>query len=193
MQTTTRDPVALPQLDVRALARRAAVPGAVAALAAGALMVAGGPLQAFAGALDRALAADPRWVVAAACFELLSFTGYVALLWLVAGRATRRIDARRAVEVTLAGAAATRLLPTAGAGGAALTLWAIARTGLGRRRGGHVLLTLLVLLYSLFLLAIALSGAAIAFGLGTGPGHVAVGAVAAVAATVGIVASAVLG
>src|SRR5437763_3890727 len=120
---------ALPQLDVRALARRAAVPAAVAAAASIAVVVAGGPLRAFEHALHRALAADARWVVAGAAFELASFAGYVALLWLVAGRAHARIDARRAVEVTLGGAAATRLLPTAGAGGAALTLWALRRTG----------------------------------------------------------------
>ncbi|HEY3190224.1 MAG TPA: hypothetical protein VGJ70_22220, partial [Solirubrobacteraceae bacterium] len=110
-----QDPVpaefALPAVDVRGLLRRAALPGALVVAAAGALLVAGGPAQAFADALDRALSADPQWVAAGAVFELLSFAGYVALLWLVAGRATRRIDARRAVEVTLGGAAATRLLP----------------------------------------------------------------------------------
>ncbi len=74
---------------------------------------------------------DPRWVVAAAAFELLSFAGYVALLWLVAGRATKRMGIRESVEVTLGGAAATRLLPTAGVGGAALTLWALRKTGMG--------------------------------------------------------------
>src|SRR3954471_15684169 len=63
---------AIPALDVRALARRAAVPGAVAVVAVAAVVIAGGPLQAFADALRRALDADPRWVGAAAIFELLS-------------------------------------------------------------------------------------------------------------------------
>ena len=194
MQTTARDPVALPELEVRALARRAALPAALVAAAATALVVAGGPLQAFAGALDRALAADPRWVVAAACFELLSFVGYVALLWLVAGRATRRIDARRALEVTLGGAAATRLLPTAGAGGAALTLWALRRTGMGGREAARTLLTFLVLLYAVFLGAIAVSGAVIALGLSRGThGHVTLSAIPAAAATVAIVLALALG
>src|SRR4051794_21881517 len=79
---------ALPALDVRALARRAAVPGALAAVAATAVVIAGGPLHAFADALGRALDADPRWVAGAAAFELLSFVGYVALLWLVGSRPT---------------------------------------------------------------------------------------------------------
>src|SRR5205814_7671855 len=101
----------LPELDLRGALRRAALPAAVLAAAATAVIVAGGPLRAFAHALDRALAADPRWVAAAAAFEVVSFGGYVLLLWAVAGRATARIDARRAMEVTLGGAAATRLLP----------------------------------------------------------------------------------
>ena len=52
-----------------------------------------------------------------------------------------------------------------------MTLWAIARTGSGARRGGQVLLTFLTLLYSVFLAGIALSGAAIAVGLGGDTGH----------------------
>ena len=194
MQTTAQDPVALPQLDVRALARRAAVPAALVAAGATALVVAGGPLQAFADALDRALAADPRWVVVAAGFELLSFAGYVALLWLVAGRATRRIDARRAVEVTLGGAAATRLLPTAGAGGAALTLWALRRTGMGGRAAARTLLTFLVLLYAVFLAAIVVSGASIALGVSGGAqDHVTLSAVPAAVASAGILVALALG
>src|SRR4051794_15379820 len=93
----------LAEFDLRGAVRRAALPAAGVVAAAAALVVAGGPLRAFAHALDRALGADPRWVVAGAAFEIVSFAGYVLLLWAVAGRATRRIDARRAMEVTLGG------------------------------------------------------------------------------------------
>ena len=117
-------------VDVRALARRAAPFAALAAVAVAVLLVAGGPLQAFADALRRAASASPGWVAAAAAFEVLSFAGYVLLLWLVGGRATRKIGLRESVHMTLGGAAATRLLPTAGVGGAALTLWALRRAGL---------------------------------------------------------------
>jgi hypothetical protein len=74
--------------------------------------------------------------------ELLSFSGHVALLWLVGGRATPRL------QVTLGGAAATRLRPTVGVGGAALTLWALHRTGLGARAATRTLLTFVVVLYA---------------------------------------------
>jgi uncharacterized membrane protein YbhN (UPF0104 family) len=156
---------ALPAFDVRGVARRAAVPAALAAAAAAAIIVARGPLEAFADAFHRALEADPRWVVIAAVSELLSFGGYIALLWLVGGRATERLGLRESTQVTLGGAAATRLLPTAGVGGAALTLWALRRTAMGSRRATQTLMTFLITLYSVFLVGIIASGAALALGL----------------------------
>jgi uncharacterized membrane protein YbhN (UPF0104 family) len=118
--------------------------------------------------MRRALAADPVWVVAAAAFELLSFGGYILLLWLVGSRASARIGLRESAEITLGGAAATRLLPTAGAGGAAMTLWALRRSGMGTRRAGSTLLTFLVLVYAVFLGSLAVSGTVLALN-GTGP------------------------
>jgi uncharacterized membrane protein YbhN (UPF0104 family) len=179
---------ALPALDAHWLARRAVLPAAAAAVAAVALVVAHGPLRGFADALGRALDADPRWVAAATVFELLSFGGYVALLWLVGGRATPRLGLRESVQVTLAGAAATRLLPTAGVGGAALTLWALRRAGLGARAATRTLLAFLVVLYSVFLGALAAAGALLAVGLAHGDGPLALSAVPAGSAALAIAA-----
>src|SRR3954452_14226122 len=177
---------AIPALDVRALARRAAVPALLAAVATAAIVIAGGPLQAFADAIGRALDADPRWVAAGAAFELTSFAGYVSLLWLVGSRATHRLGFRASAQVTLGGAAATRLLPTGGVGGAALTIWAFRRAGLGARGATRTLLAFLVTLYSVFFGAIALSGGAIALGLVHADGPLALSAIPAAAATAGI-------
>jgi len=177
----------LPRLDLRALARRAALPVALLAAAVLAFVVAGGKLQAFADALARALDADPRWVAAAAAFELLSFAGYVGLLWLVGRRASARLGLRESAQVTLGGAAATRLLPTAGVGGAALTLWALRRAGLGSGGAARTLLTFLVLLYAVFVGAIAAAGGALALGAAPGDGPLALSAVPAVAATLALV------
>jgi uncharacterized membrane protein YbhN (UPF0104 family) len=184
---------AVPAFDVRAFARRAAVPAGLAAVAAAAIVVAGGPLHAFAHALRRALDADPRWVIGGAVFELLSFAGYVALFWLVGSRATTRLGLRESTQVTLGGAAATRLLPTAGVGGAAMTLWALRRAGLGSRGATRTLLGFLIVLYSVFLAAIAASGGLIALGLAHGDGPLALSAIPAGAATLAIVAGLALG
>ena len=170
----------------RAMARRAAVPAAVAIVAVAAIIAAGGPVREFAHAFGRALDADPRWVVAAAIFEILSFVGYVSLLWLVGSRTSDRLDFRASTQITLGGAAATRLLPTGGVGGAALTIWSFRRAGLGARGATRTLLSFLVLLYSVFLTSIALAGGAIALGLVDAHGPLALSAVPATAAALAI-------
>jgi putative heme transporter len=179
---------ALPALGMRALARRALVPIAVVVVAAVVAVMAGGPLRAFADALSRALDADPRWVAAAAVLEVLSFGGYVALLWLVGARATPRLGLRASAQVTLGGAAATRLLPTAGVGGAALTMWALLRAGLGARAATRTLLAFLAVLYSVFLGAIAGAGALLALGIAPGDGPLALSALPAAGAALAIAA-----
>ena len=183
---TPADDLALPTLDLRALARRAAVPAAVAIVAIVAIIAAGGPVREFAHAFGRALDADPRWVVAAAIFEILSFVGYVSLLWLVGSRASDRLDFRASTQITLGGAAATRLLPTGGVGGAALTIFSFRRAGLGTRGATRTLLSFLVLLYSVFLTSIALAGGAIALGLVDAHGPLALSAAPALGAALAI-------
>jgi uncharacterized membrane protein YbhN (UPF0104 family) len=137
-----------------------------AALTAGALVAVAAPrvLSTFGDALVRAVHADPAWVVAGIAFELASFTGYIALFWHVAGRTTRRIGLRASAEISLAGTAATRLLPTAGAGGAALTFWSLRRAGQDNRTATGTLLAFLVVLYSVFLGSIVVAGTLLATG-----------------------------
>ena len=173
---------ALPALDLRALARRATLPAALAVVAVVAFVVAGGPLQAFADALSRALDADPRWIAAAVVFELLSFVGYVVLLWLVGRRASGRLGLRESAEVSLGGAAATRLLPTGGVGGAALTIWAFRRAGLDGQAATRTLLAFLFVLYSVFLVSIAVAGGLLALGIAPGGGPLALTAIPAIGA-----------
>jgi uncharacterized membrane protein YbhN (UPF0104 family) len=138
-------------------------------------------------ALGRALDADARWVAAAAVFELLSFTGYIALLWLVARRATARMGLRASTQMTLGGAAATRLLPAGGLGGIAMTIWALRRAGLSTRDATQTLLAFLVVLYSVFLAMIVVAGGLLALGLSGGDGPLVLSAVPATAAGLTIV------
>ncbi|MEA2168938.1 MAG: hypothetical protein QOF76_2238 [Solirubrobacteraceae bacterium] len=137
--------------------RRLRVPALILAAVVTIAIVVGGPAQHFLDALGRVVSADPRWAIAAAVFEALSFAGYIALLWHVAG--SERFGLRESYRTTMAGAAATRLLPTAGAGGAALTLWVLRKAG---HSASRTLLTFLVLLYSVFLVAILGAGLAAA-------------------------------
>ena len=100
---------------------------------------------------------------------------------------------RESVEVTLGGAAATRLMPTGGVGGAALTLWALRRSGLEARHAGRTLLTFLVVLYAVFLGAIAVAGTLLALGAAGAHGPLALTAVPAALAATGIAIPLVLG
>jgi len=172
----------LPTLDVRRIARRIALPALLAGAAAAALLILGGSVHQFAHALLRGLGLSPAWAAAAIAFECISLAGYVALLSLVAGRATSRIGTRESAEIALAGAGATRLLPTAGAGGLALAVWALRRAGLRPVRATQTLLTFLVVLYSVFLGAIVLAGGALALGMVRASGPAALGAIPALAA-----------
>jgi uncharacterized membrane protein YbhN (UPF0104 family) len=188
-QTVTGPPVSLPTIDLRATARRLVVPAAIAVVAVAAMFVLGGHVRAFADALVRGLDVSPVWAVAAVLFEAASLAGYVLLLSLVAGRATPRVGTRESAEITLAGAAVTRLLPTAGAGGIALALWALRRAGLAAGAATRTLLAFLVLLYSVFLGSIVLAGGALALGLAHGGGPEALSAIPAAVAAAGIAAA----
>ncbi|HEX2087874.1 MAG TPA: YbhN family protein [Solirubrobacteraceae bacterium] len=158
----------LPRID----GRKAAVLGALA-VAALVLVLTTGPGAELASAFDRAASADWRWAALGIVFEALAFAGYATLFWHVAGRAAPGLGLRGSTEISLAGAAATRLLPTAGLGGIALTLWALARRGLSASSAVRTLLTFLVLVYTVFMAALALAGLALATGVAPGDGPVA--------------------
>src|SRR5438105_389517 len=177
---------ALPALDVRALARRAALGALLAVVAIAAALLAQSHVHALADGVRRGLGLNPGWAAVAVVFECVSLAGYVGLLSLVAGRAAPRVGVRESAQITLACAAATRLLPTAGAGGLALALWALRQAGLRSRAATRTLLVFLVVLYSVFLAAIVLSGAALALGLVANHGPAELSAIPATVAALGI-------
>jgi uncharacterized membrane protein YbhN (UPF0104 family) len=153
--------------------RRQVALGALALAAVAAVVtLTGGPAAELAQAFERALHANWSWAAAGVAAEAASFAGYVALFWLVAGSATREVGPRESAEIALSGAAATRLLPTAGLGGVALTLWALARAGLPAKAAVRTLLTFLVVLYTVFLAALAVAGALLLTGAAPGEGPV---------------------
>jgi len=94
--------LALPPLDVRALARRAAVPAALALAAVGALLLAQSRVHAVSDAIKRGLNVSPGWAAVAVVFECVSLAGYVGLLSLVAGRAAPRVGVRESAQITFA-------------------------------------------------------------------------------------------
>ena len=76
---------------------------------------------------------DSWWIAIGVLLELLSFAGYVVLFRAVFVRGHGRIGWRESYQITMAGLAATRLFAAAGAGGVALTAWALRRSGMEPR------------------------------------------------------------
>jgi uncharacterized membrane protein YbhN (UPF0104 family) len=152
-----------------------------------------GPADKLTDAFTRVAHADLGWVLAGVAFEALSFAGYIALFWLIASNASVSVRLRESAEISLAGAAATRLLPTAGLGGVALTLWALARSGLKPRAAVQTLLVFLVLLYTVFMGGLAVAGLLLATGAVAGDGPFVLMTVPAVFGIGVITAALVLG
>lgn len=75
---------------------------------------------------------------------------------------------------------------------AVLTLWTLRRAGLQPRAAARTLVAFLAVLYSVFLAAIVLSGAALSLGWVSGDGPTALSAVPAIIALAGIVACSLL-
>lgn len=98
------------------------------------------------------------WLGVAAVLEVLSFLGYIALFRGVFLRGGSRIGWRASYEITMAGLAATRLFASAGAGGVALTAWALRRSGLEPRIVACRMIAFMALLYAVYMGALVIAG-----------------------------------
>ncbi len=111
---------------------------------------------------------DPAWLIACVVCELLSFGGYIWLFRGVFVRGSERIDWRSSYDITMAGLAATRLFAAAGAGGAALTAWALRRSGMSPRVVAVRMVAQYVILYGVYMLTLVLGGLALRSGIASG-------------------------
>jgi len=112
---------------------------------------------------------DLWWFGLAAVLEACSFAGYVALFRAVFVRGRSRVGWRESYQITMAGLAATRLFASAGAGGIALTAWALRRSGMGRRVVACRMIAFMGLLYGVYMLTLVIGG--LGLYLGVFPGH----------------------
>lgn len=108
---------------------------------------------------------NPWWFGLAAGLEVCSFLGYVALFRAVFVRGESRINWRESYQITMAGVAATRLFASAGAGGIALTAWALRRSGMDARIAACRLIAFLVLLYAVYMVTLVIDGLGLYSGL----------------------------
>ena len=133
------------------------------------------------------------WLGAALLFKVLSYAGYMALFRAVFVTGGTRIGWRESYAITMAGVAATRLFASAGAGGVALTAWALHRLGVPSRRIAERMVTFLVLLYGVYLACLVVFGLALWAGLLPGSAPWALTLVPALIGALGIAAGLGLG
>jgi len=123
---------------------------------------------------------DARWLGLALVLELGSYAGYVVLFNGVFASRAHGIGLRRSCEITLAGVAATRLLAAAGAGGVALTAWALRRSGMSRAAVVSGMTTFLAALYAVYMTTLVVAGLGLHAGVLPGPAPFALTVVPAV-------------
>lgn len=108
---------------------------------------------------------DHAWLAAALGFEILSMASYVALFHGVHIPPGSRVTLKDSYLMTMASLAATRLFAAGGAGGVALTAWALRRSGMERREVAERMIAFLILLYGVYMLAMVVCGIGLRIGL----------------------------
>ncbi|MGZ4166556.1 MAG: lysylphosphatidylglycerol synthase transmembrane domain-containing protein [Solirubrobacteraceae bacterium] len=120
------------------------------------------------------------WLALAAVLEGFSYLGYVVLFRGVFVRDDTRIDWRASYQITMAGVAATRLFASAGAGGIALTAWALRRSGLEPRIVACRMIAFMAVLYAVFMGSLVIGGLGLYFGIFPGENPFAITVVPAI-------------
>jgi putative heme transporter len=124
------------------------------------------------------------WIAVGVVLEGMSFAGYMALFRAVFVRGEGRIGWRESYEITMAGVVATRLFAAAGAGGIALTAWALRRSGMEPRLVACRMVAFMVLLYVIYAGSVLIDGVGLGSGLFPGGGSFAITFVPAIAAAI---------
>lgn len=101
---------------------------------------------------------DRSWLAVAFALELLSYAAYIWLFRAVFIRKVPRVGWAGSYQISLAGVAASRLFGAGGAGGIALTFWAVRKAGMGRRLSVSYLVAFFVVLYGVFMIALLATG-----------------------------------
>lgn len=109
-------------------------------------------------ALSRLGDAEAAWIVVAIGFNVIAIATYIALFKAVVGGDALRLTWVETYEINMAGVAATLLFSAAGAGGIALTYWALRKAGMRRRDVARRMIAFLSLHYIFYPVALIVFG-----------------------------------
>ena len=102
--------------------------------------------------------ADPVWIGVAVVFSIASYATYIALFKAVVGGDAVRFTWGETYEINMAGVAATLLFSAGGAGGVALTYWALKKAGMKRREAARRMIAFISLHYAFYPIALIVFG-----------------------------------
>src|SRR3954453_5648668 len=129
-------------------------------------------LAGFGDALGNLDEAEPIWIAVAIGFNVLAYATYIALFKAVVGGDALRLSWTETYEINMAGVAATLLFSAGGAGGVALTYWALRKAGMARRDVGRRMVAFVSLHYVFYPFALILFGILLRTGVMNGKGSV---------------------
>jgi putative heme transporter len=109
-------------------------------------------------ALSKLDDADAVWIGVAIGFNVVAIGTYIALFKAVVGGDALRLTWAETYEINMAGVAATLIFSAAGAGGIALTYWALRKAGMRRRDVGRRMVAFLTLHYVFYPVALIIFG-----------------------------------
>jgi putative heme transporter len=121
--------------------------------------------------LRRLRTGDAWWLALGVALEAVSIAGEIGLLRGVFSQRGSKLGWRISYEITLAGGAATKILATAGAGGIALTVWALRAAALPAADVATGMVCYEILTYAVYMGALVIFGLGLWFGIfaGTAP------------------------
>jgi len=137
--------------------------------------------------LKRLQSGDGWWLALGVVLEALSLFGGIVLFRGVFGTPGNRIGWRTSYQITMAGTAATKIVATAGAGGIALTVWALHGFGFSAADVATGMVCFEIVTYGVYMAALAIAGFGLWLGLFAGPAPVGLTLVPAILATAVIV------
>jgi putative heme transporter len=137
--------------------------------------------------LRRLRTGDVWWLALGVLFEAVSLLGQSTLLRGVFSTPDRRIGLKTSSQIALAGAAATKVLAAAGAGGIILTVWALRGLGVPTADVASGMVCYEVIVYGVYMLAVVIAGLGLWTGLFSGGAPVGLTLVPAIFAAAVIV------
>jgi putative heme transporter len=167
--------------------RRAALTALGAVVLAGVFYFVVPEIAGLGPTLERLRAGDKWWLALGVLFEATSIGSEIALFRGVFSRPGNRVGWRTSYQIEMAGAAATKVLATAGAGGVALTVWALSAAGLPSPDVATGMVCFELLEYGLYAAALAVGGFGLWSGLFAGPAPIGLTLIPALLATAAIV------